>query len=451
MKSYIFAAATKSNTMFTSKSIRIFSVFGILMLLILQYIWFKNSYILMEHDIIEKSETNLKKSVENELFERFNSVSKTPFVEIENNNFNNESEVLAKGGINQSNDINNIIQEGMASIGLTCSIKRVDTLFQKEMIESLGFVPKYSIRFINAKQKENAKDSKFIFFAKVTEKQYVEVVLNSPLGSILRQAQLILLTSILLVILIGVILVYQLRSMLREKQFVNFIQEYTHALTHELKTPISGIYMSASQLVSGLFEDKPESRQHYYQMCKDQSQKLLTTVDRILLVAKAEHSKITPSLAKMELKPYIDKIVDNRRQNNFRMKSIELYTEYQSETMTGTIDPFLMENVLNNLIDNAIKYSDNTVKIVVSCAFSDKKLRINVKDNGFGIAEKDQKHIFDNFERGDKVEGKGIDGFGIGLNYVNKVIKAHKGTISVKSEEGIGSEFIIVLPNNFEI
>ncbi|MEA4839925.1 MAG: HAMP domain-containing sensor histidine kinase [Bacteroidales bacterium] len=343
-----------------------------------------------------------------------------------------------------------ILQQSLISMGKPCCIQRIDTLFQKEMIESLGFVPKYSIRFIDAKQKENAKGSKFIFFAKVTEKQYIEVVLNSPLGSILRQAQLILLTSILLVILIGVILVYQLRSMLREKQFVNFIQEYTHALTHELKTPISGIYMSASQLVSGLFEDKPEHRQRYYQMCKDQSQKLLTTVDRILLVAKAEHSKITPSLAKMELKPYIDKIVDNRRQNNFRMKSVELYTEYQSETMTATIDPFLMENVLNNLIDNAIKYSDNTVKIIVSCAFSDKKLRINVKDNGFGIAEKDQKHIFDNFERGDKVEGKGIDGFGIGLNYVNKVIKAHKGTISVKSEEGLGSEFIIVLPNNFE-
>jgi two-component system phosphate regulon sensor histidine kinase PhoR len=234
--------------------------------------------------------------------------------------------------------------------------------------------------------------------------------------------------------------------MLRENRFVSFIKEYTNSLAHELKTPISGIYMSASQLTSGIFEEKPELRQRYYQMCKDQSSKLLATVDRILLVAKAEHSKIIPNLMETELKPFVDKIVDVRRQNNFRKKDIELTTSYQSESMVGNFDPFLMENVLNNLIDNAVKYSENSVKIQVSVATVDGKLQISVKDNGFGIAKKDQKHIFDNFERGNKVEGKGIDGFGIGLNYVNKVIKAHKGTISVLSDEGLGSEFIIALP-----
>ena len=404
----------------------------------------------MEHDIIDKSKICIKEAIDAELFER---LSKLPVNVLVNKDYQLKpgASIVERSGINQSKDINIGLQKMAIEMGTSCSIKRIDAIFRIKISESIGFIPNHTIHLIDAKQKEKAKGSKFNFLSKVTEKQYIEVVLNSPLGSILRQAQLILFTSILLVILIGIILVYQLKSMLREKQFVNFIQEYTHALTHELKTPISGIYMSASQLVSGLFEDKPEHRQRYYQMCKDQSQKLLSTVDRILLVAKAEHSKITPGLAKIELSPYIDKIVDNRRQNNFRMKSVELCTEYQSETMTGTIDPFLMENVLNNLIDNAIKYSDNAVKIIVSCTSSDKKLRISVKDNGFGIAEKDQKHIFDNFERGDKVEGKGIDGFGIGLNYVNKVIKAHKGTISVKSEEGLGSEFIIVLPNNFEI
>ena len=128
------------------------------------------------------------------------------------------------------------------------------------------------------------------------------------------------------------------------------------------------------------------------------------------------------------------------------MKSVDLSTSFQSETMAGSFDPFLMENVLNNLIDNAVKYSNNSVKIEILCSIVSNKLQINVKDNGFGIAKNEQKHIFDNFERGSKMEGKGIDGFGIGLNYVNKVIKAHNGNISVKSEEGQGSEFIILLP-----
>jgi len=435
--------------MFTAKTIRIISLFGIILLLILQYVWFKNSYVLMEHDIIEKSENNLTKAVENELFDRF---EKNPFkviVHKENKNLDSEipsSEILSNGSINQSKDFNISLQEVLVIMGSPCSIIHVDSIFNKKMSDDLGFAPNHTIRFINEYQKVRIKSSKFILIAKVNKKQYIEVVLNSPTISILRKAQFIVAASALLVILIGIILITQLRSMLRENRFVSFIKEYTNSLAHDLKTPISGIYMSASQLASGIFEDKPESRMRYYQMCKDQSSKLLVTVDRILLVAKAEHSKIVPNITDTELKPYIDKIVDIRRQNNFRMKSVDLSTSFQSETMAGSFDPFLMENVLNNLIDNAVKYSNNSVKIEILCSIVSNKLQINVKDNGFGIAKNEQKHIFDNFERGSKMEGKGIDGFGIGLNYVNKVIKAHNGNISVKSEEGQGSEFIILLP-----
>ena len=430
--------------MFTAKTIRIFSTVGIILLLVLQYVWFKNSYVLMEHDIIQKSETNLTKSTENELFERMNKAS------IHFSFQNKETKGLKfvkKGHIDQSKDINTGFQDLLIMMGKPCSIQRVDTLYNSIMIESIGFAPNHSIRMITADQKEKLHLSKFSIFSKITNKQYVEVNLISPLGSILRQAQIILISSILLVIMIGIILISQLRSMLRENRFVDFIREYTNALTHELKTPISGIYMSTSQLASGKLEDRPESRMHHYQMCKDQSAKLLTTVDRILLVAKAEQSKITPNILGVELKDFVDKVAETHRQNNFRNKDVEITTHYERDDMTGLFDFFLMENVFNNLIDNAVKYSDQSVKILISCSYINNKLQISVKDNGFGIAKKDQKSIFDNFERGNKVQGKGIDGFGIGLNYVSKVIKAHKGRISVKSEEGAGSEFIIVLPN----
>ncbi|MCK9312090.1 MAG: hypothetical protein M0P26_07410, partial [Bacteroidales bacterium] len=180
----------------------------------------------MEHDIIEKSKTNLTKAVDSELFERFNTLSKNINVKFNDGNINQQSKTLATGVGLQSNDVNNILQEGLVLMGKLCSYQRVDTIFQEKMKESIGFIPSHTIRMINASQKEKAKSSKFIINAKVNDNQYIEVVLNSPLGSILRQAQLILFTSILLVILIGIILVYQLKSMLREKQFVNFIQEY---------------------------------------------------------------------------------------------------------------------------------------------------------------------------------------------------------------------------------
>lgn len=400
---------------------------------------------MMEHDFIEKSETGLTKAIDNELFERLNK--KASGVSYQKS-LNSDQKIIMSADLNQSKDINAGIQEFMVLTKNPCSINRIDTIFNETMTESLGFAPSHTIKFVDSLSVQKTKSYKYTLHAKITSNQYIQVTLSSPMGSILRQAQLILYASIFLVLLIGVILIVQLKSMLRENHFVSFIKEYTNALAHDLKTPISGIYMSASQLASGVFEDKPESRQRYYQMCKDQSSKLLATVDRILLIAKSEHSKIVPNLTKTELKPYIDNIVEIRRQNNFRMKSVELSTSYQTEDMTGIFDTFLLENVLNNLIDNAVKYSNDEVKIHISCEQVNKKLRISVKDNGFGIAKNDQKHIFDNFERGNKVEGKGIDGFGIGLNYVNRVVKAHNGIISVKSEEGQGSEFIVELPQN---
>jgi two-component system phosphate regulon sensor histidine kinase PhoR len=205
--------------------------------------------------------------------------------------------------------------------------------------------------------------------------------------------------------------------------------------------------MSSSQLASGKLEDKPESRQKYYQICSDQSSKLLATVERLLLVAKAEHSAIIPNIEDVDTKSFIEKIAENFRMNNFRQKNLEILTLLPKEELIGKFDPVLIENVLSNLIDNAIKYSDSSVKIEIICGLSEGKLRLNIKDNGFGISEKELKHIFNNFERGNKVENKGIDGFGIGLNYVQKVIKAHNGNIKVESKEGKGSEFIIELPN----
>jgi two-component system, OmpR family, phosphate regulon sensor histidine kinase PhoR len=428
-----------------SRFIRIFSVFGILMLLVLQYVWFRNSYVIMEHDIIERSLQSLKTSIEVDLHNRIEGVFEETLISNDKSK-PVEGKVMSKGNVKQSDDLNYFLQNAVASMGRPCKAEQLDSVFRSKVSEAIGFIPTYTLRLVKAKDKDNSKVSKFTFYGKITENQYAEVKLVNPLGSILRQAQMIVGVSILLVIIIGVVLVYLLRSTLLEAKFVTFIREYTHALTHELKTPISGIYMASSQLASGIFEEKPEARKKYYAMCQESSSKLLSTVDRILLVARAEHSKITTNSAPVEVKPFIEKIADTHRSNNFRRKDVELTTSCQPEDLIWNFDSFLMENVLNNLIDNAMKYSDQSVSIAIFAGIVDKKAEIRVKDNGFGIAENELTHIFDNFERGNNVKGKGIDGFGIGLNYVNKVVRAHKGSIKVESKEGVGTEFLIHLP-----
>jgi len=432
----------------TAKFIRIFSVLGILGLLFLQYSWFKNSYVLMEHDILEKANKSLSSTIEIDMSQRMELIFGKNIKTVTTNStaLPEKVQIVINNNLNQKEGFSGFIQDALSTMGKPCRIEGLDSIFKANLFKAIGFPAKYSLSLVNAKVKENTKPDKFTFFGKITKDQYAMVTLINPLQSILRQAQMIIAVSILLVIIIGVVLIYLLRSTLREAKFVNFIKEYTHALTHELKTPISGIYMASSQLSSGIFEEKPEARQRYYGMMKESSSKLLSTVDRILLVAKAEHSKITTNPTPTEVKPFIDKIVEIHRSNNFRRKVVELTSTCEPEDLSGNFDPFLMENVLNNLIDNAMKYSEEQVKIELFAGIVDHKLEFRLKDNGFGIAENELKHIFDNFERGNKVQGKGIDGFGIGLNYVNKVVHAHKGTIEVTSQEGVGTEFCIHLP-----
>ncbi|MCX6308851.1 MAG: HAMP domain-containing sensor histidine kinase [Bacteroidia bacterium] len=432
----------------TAKFIRIFAVLGILGLLFLQYSWFKNSYTLMEHDILEKANKSLSTSIEMDMTQRMEPIFGKNLKTVVTNStaLPEKVQTISNKNYNQNEGFSGFMQDALSAMGKPCQIEGLDSIFKANLFKAIGFPAKYSLSLVTAKVKEKTKPDKFTFFEKITKDQYAMVTLINPLQSILRQAQMIIAVSILLVIIIGVVLIYLLRSTLKEAKFVNFIKEYTHALTHELKTPISGIYMASSQLSTGVFEEKPEARQRYYGMMKESSSKLLSTVDRILLVAKAEHSKITTNPSPTEVKPFVEKIVEIHRSNNFRRKIVELTFSCEPEALMGNFDPFLMENVLNNLIDNAMKYSEEQVKIEISAGIADNKLEFRLKDNGFGIAENELKHIFDNFERGNRVQGKGIDGFGIGLNYVNKVVHAHKGSIEVTSQEGVGTEFCIHLP-----
>lgn len=429
--------------MLTIKGIRVVSVSGLLLLLILQYSWFNNSYKLLEIDILKKCDDALLESIELHAYERANQSSND--VDFSSND-NGEKNVVYTNTLSGSSDLNTQLQELLIQLGRPTSFPRLDTLYAESLKKKLGFVPSYSIQLVNDSVKEANESNKYALYNKVVDDQYVEVILTAPLRSILRQAQFIVIVSILLVVMIGVILILQLKSMLRENKFVNFIKEYTHALTHELKTPISGIYMSSSMLASGKLEDNPASRQLHYTICKDQSSKLLKTVERILLVAKAEHAAIVPNIEAVEMNPFIEKTAEAFRKNNYRQKQLTLTTNTEPTSLTCNLDPVLMENVLSNLIDNAIKYSNDQVDIHIDCRCEKRSLLLSIKDNGFGMSEKEIKNIFTNFERGDKVEGKGIDGFGIGLNYVNKVITAHKGRITVKSQEGLGSTFIIEIP-----
>jgi len=194
----------------------------------------------------------------------------------------------------------------------------------------------------------------------------------------------------------------------------------------------------------------PVKRKSYYNECLSQCSKLFLGIDNILLVAKAEQSKFMIIKSTVDMRVFICKIADKYRNNYFLRKDLKIEASCNSEEYIAYLDADLMENVILNLIENAIKYSKDALLITLSCSMENKHILIKIKDNGIGISEKDMKHVFQIFERGKKVSSNQIKGFGIGLYYVYKVVKAHKGKVTINSTEGVGSEFTIDIPNRFQ-
>jgi len=459
--------------MLTSKFMRIISVLGIIALLTLQYFWLNNAYRMVERDMMEKCKGCLKEAIDEELPKRMGK--NQPSKDVTNNtNLKNtiksKAKVLSEFKINKSSDINIGVQDVLNKIGRPCSSKIVDSIFQKKIYKLYGFIPEHrlkiiedSIKYLNIKNSNNKTDSIYqnnlckvynliygnTIYIKLDSKRSFQLILTSPTTSIIAKSKYIFIISILLVLLIGVILIFQLINMIKDKEFTKFMKDYTRILAHETRTPVNDIYMLTSILMSDDLVD-PIKRKSYYNECLSQCSKLFLGIDNILLVAKAEQSKFMITKSTVDMRAFINKIADKYKSNNFPRKDLKIETSCDSEEYIANIDPDLMENVIFNLIENAIKYSKEALLINLSCSIENKHLVIKIKDNGIGISEKDIKHVFRIFERGEKIPSSQIKGFGIGLYYVYKVVKAHKGNVTVNSTEGVGSEFIIDIPNRFQ-
>jgi len=426
--------------MFKSKFLQIISVMGIIALLVLQYIWVNNAYQMVQRDLLEKSKDCLKESVDDELFERVNHAKLGVVVQ---DKLSPGDEVLMKKHIDNASEIMLKFQEGMNQIGHKYSIDRIDTILQKKLLRRIGFIPPHSLQIIKTKINHDTIYKNYLL-VRFDTKQSIKLTLTSPNTSILTKAKYIFIISIVLVFFVGVILILQFKSMMRDKKFTAFMKDYTKILAHEMRTPINNIYMIVSRIISTTYDK--EKNLYLSKECLNQCSKMLLGIDNILLVAKSEHTKLQITKSNVDICTFLEKIVDKYKNQAFLNKNLTITTEYATNDSTANIDPNLMENVFVNLIENAIKYSGETVDIRIFCKVENNNLRISVKDNGFGIPKSDIKDIFQLFERGKNASDTSIKGFGIGLYYVQKVIVAHQGQVSVSSEEGFGTEFTINIP-----
>ena len=252
------------------------------------------------------------------------------------------------------------------------------------------------------------------------------------------------------IVIMGIVgfFIYVVLMFLRQKKIGEMKTDFINNMTHELKTPISTISLSSNVINQPDIINQPERLKQYTQIIVQENERLKKQVERVLQLAFFEERNFALNYQSIEIVQLI--------KNAFQPFDLILNEKKGSLSVHGNplqikLDAHHFINVISNLIDNAIKYSgDKPPRIEFKVTSSKSNLSVLIIDNGIGMDKDEVKNIFKKFYRAPTGNIHNVKGFGIGLSYVEQIIKMHKGTIVVKSEKNIGSTFKITIPLNQE-
>lgn len=249
-----------------------------------------------------------------------------------------------------------------------------------------------------------------------------------------------LLTFALIIILL--VYVYSIYTIIQQKKFSELQRDFINNMTHEFKTPLSSILLASEALNKQDLVQDNSKLQTYTSIIINQSHKLNNHIEKILNIAKNDAAGLSLKPQKILLLPFIQEIADSIQHKNKDL-SIEIDIENSTSVMA---DEFHFTNIIYNLLDNSIKYCETKPVIKISAGKDSKGLYLKFKDNGMGIPAKNIPHIFEKFYRVHTKRSEEVNGFGLGLFYVKKVVQQHHWKISVENNEDKGITTTLFFP-----
>lgn len=257
-----------------------------------------------------------------------------------------------------------------------------------------------------------------------------------------------LVPSFFLTILLLILSIYTIVVAFRQKKLTEMKNDFINNMTHEFKTPISSISLAAQMLNDGSVMKSPKMLEHISSVINDETKRLRFQVEKVLQMSMFDRQNASLRLQEIDANSVISGI-----SNTFKLK-VERYggvidTDLEAENALVEVDEMHFTNVIFNLLDNAVKYRNEDRPLNLKIATRDlpgEKLEISISDNGIGIRKEDLKRIFEKFYRVSTGNLHDVKGFGLGLAYVDRMVKEFGGTIHVESEINKGTKFIIKLP-----
>ena len=276
-----------------------------------------------------------------------------------------------------------------------------------------------------------------VFSTRRDQSKGIQLALNDPYPTLARQLSPLFLASGIILILFGAILLRLLRYLDEQKMMADLRNDFSYAMVHDMKSPLSSIIMGARFLHSGKVDDKPEIKEKYFTIIESEANHLLTLVNKLLTISKLENKKLILNKQTFNLEPVIDDMIEKAKAKT--EKNIDFTVDLLTKHVLA--DEQYLTEAISNLIDNAIKYSKEDIKISITSQSTDKYVLLKVRDNGIGISKEEQHIIFDKFGRAaihEQNRKGGVSGFGLG----------HGGKVTVNSEKDQYSEFTLYIPKD---
>ncbi|MEY4291741.1 MAG: hypothetical protein RIQ61_118 [Bacteroidota bacterium] len=260
----------------------------------------------------------------------------------------------------------------------------------------------------------------------------------------LSQQLSVWIVSTIVLIFILILLTYLLFIILKQKRLSEIQKDFVNNMTHEFKTPLASIQLSADVLKNPTILHNEQRLLNYATIISTEAKRLSHQVERVLQMAQGNKGEIQLSKSLFIWQTLIKETLSSFDQA-IALKRATINLDLPTTPISYFGDQLHLRNCISNLIDNALKYTETDPVITISIGIS-QQLTITVEDNGIGINKNDQKLLFKKFYRVNTGNIHNVKGFGLGLSYVRLIINAHNGRIECESDLGKGTKFVIYLP-----
>jgi two-component system phosphate regulon sensor histidine kinase PhoR len=236
-----------------------------------------------------------------------------------------------------------------------------------------------------------------------------------------------------------------IRTLLRQKKLSEIKTDFINNMTHEFKTPLATISLAVDALRNEKVQQNPEKRDYFNTIIKEENKRMNKHVETILQAALMEKQELRLNMKPVHAHELIQNALNNHQlQIEEKQSKVDLLLNAKFDMIEA--DEIHFTNAVSNLIDNAIKYSKESLQLQVTTHCTTKSLVIKIEDNGIGMNKETVKRVFEKFYRAHTGNIHNIKGFGLGMNYVKTVIDVHRGKIKAESTLGKGSCFTIEVP-----